>query len=136
MLFKPKFFLDLGAESQQQPTPVAPIVAPPPATAEPSQAAEPSLTVAGGGETNRSETVRGETDRSQAVSAPAAAPSLTTAEAIAAELAAAQANRPAPSLATFAPACVTPGGALPRRRRRGGADLAGFRELAKGMLRS
>jgi hypothetical protein len=126
MLFKPKFFLDLGAESQQQPTPVAPIVAPPAATAEPSQTA---------------------TVRSEAVSAPptaaAAGPaiaerpaSLTTAEAIAAELAAAQANRPAPSLATFAPACVTPGGALPRRRRRGGADLAGFRELAKGMLRS
>lgn len=125
MLFKPKFFLDLGAESQQQPTPVAPVVAPPPAPAEPSPtAAVPSAAVP-------SEAVR-----SGAVSAPPpAATGLTTAEAIAAELAAAQANRPAPSLATFAPACVTPGGALPRRRRRGGADLAGFRELAKGMLR-
>lgn len=131
MLFKPKFFLDLGAESQQQPTPVAPVVAPPPAPAEPSPtAAVPSAAVS-------SAAVPSEAVRSGAVSAPPpAATGLTTAEAIAAELAAAQANRPAPSLATFAPACVTPGGALPRRRRRGGADLAGFRELAKGMLRS
>jgi hypothetical protein len=75
-----------------------------------------------------------------AVEAPAAPEAaagertLTTAEAIAAELAAAQANRPAPSRTTFAPECVTAGGALPRRRRRGGADLAGFRTMAKGMM--
>lgn len=124
MLFKPKFFLDLGAESQQQPTPVAPVLAP---QAAPAKAAAKPV------------------DAQPAAAAPSASPdataaergpSLTTAEAIAAELAAAQANRPAPSLATFAPACVTPGGALPRRRRQGGADLSGFRQMAQGMMRS
>ena len=58
----------------------------------------------------------------------------TTAEAIAAELAAAQAARPAVSNATFAPDCLTPGGALPQRRRRGGANLAGFRGMASGLF--
>ena len=52
------------------------------------------------------------------------------------ELAAAQAIRPAPSLATFAPDCVTAGGALPQRRRRAGANLAGFKEMAEGMMKS
>jgi hypothetical protein len=125
MLFKPKFFLDLGAESQQQPTPVAPVVVP--------QAAEAAQT--------RSEAQAVVAQPAAAAPSPAAvaaerAPSLTTAEAIAAELAAAQASRPAPSLATFAPDCVTPGGALSRGRRRGGADLAGFRQMAQGMMRS
>jgi len=116
MLFKPRFFLDLGSEGEQQkPVTVAPVVAKP----EPTPAAP---------------------EASAPMSAPAAAAapvsSLTTAEAIAAELAAAQASRPAPSLATFAPDCVTPGGALPGRRRRGSADLGGFREMARGMMRS
>lgn len=60
----------------------------------------------------------------------------TTAEAIAAELRVAQANRPAPSLATFAPANLTPGGALPVRRRQGGASLAPFRAIASSLFRS
>ena len=59
---------------------------------------------------------------------------LTTAEAIAAELAAAQAARPAAVEATFAPDCLTPGTALPMRRRRGGANLAGFRAMAGGLF--
>ena len=61
---------------------------------------------------------------------------LTTAEAIAAELAAAQANRPAPSQATFSPDCLAPSGALPRRRRLAGANLGVFKAMAKGMMRS
>jgi hypothetical protein len=63
-------------------------------------------------------------------------PVLTTAEAIAAELAATQANRPAPSKATFAPECLAPAGGLPRRRRLAGANLGVFKEMAKGMMRS
>ena len=59
---------------------------------------------------------------------------LTTAEAIAAELAAVQAARPAVSNATFAPDCLVPGAALPMRRRRGGANLAGFRGMAGGLF--
>ena len=57
-----------------------------------------------------------------------------TAEAIAAELAAEQAAKPAATLSTFAPECVTAGGALPMRRRRGGANLAGFRSMAGGLF--
>ena len=60
----------------------------------------------------------------------------TTAEAIAAELAAAEALRPAPSLATFAPDCVTAGGATPMKRRTPGANLGVFKEMAAGMMRS
>jgi hypothetical protein len=60
---------------------------------------------------------------------------LTTTEAIAAQLAAEQASRPAPSQATFAPANLTPGGALPRRRKRGGANLAPFRAVAASLFR-
>ena len=58
----------------------------------------------------------------------------TTAEAIAAELAAEQAARPVQTDSTFAPDCVTAGGALPMRRRRAGANIAGFRDMASGMF--
>jgi hypothetical protein len=71
-----------------------------------------------------------------AAAAPAASTSLTTAEAIAAELAATQANRPAPSLATFAPEALVPGGATPRRRRSGGANLAGFKAIARSFVKN
>lgn len=60
---------------------------------------------------------------------------LTTAEAIAAQRAAEQASRPVASLTTFAPANLTPGGALPRRRKRGGANLAPFRAVAASLFR-
>lgn len=65
-----------------------------------------------------------------------AAPARTTAEEIAAQLAAEAANRPAPTLTTFAPECVVPGGATPRRRRKAGANLGAFKAMAKGMLKS
>ena len=126
MVFKNKFFLDLGSEGEQQ----APATIAPPTTraakaevaAPQAQAAAPQAVAAA--------PAAGAQPASQPVS------SQTTAEAIAAELAAEQANRPAPSLATFAPECVTPGGAMSRGRRRGGADLGGFREMARGMLSS
>jgi hypothetical protein len=66
--------------------------------------------------------------------APAASPAspvLTTAEAIAEELRRAQAERPAPAVATFAPECLQPAAALPRRRRTAGATMRGFRTMAK-----
>jgi len=122
MIFKRKFFLELGGgDEKQPPATVAPVKAPAEAKPEAQPAAKAK-------------------DKTKAAPAAAAeAPpsgALTTAEAIAAELAAAQANRPAPSLATFAPDCLTPGGALGRRRRSGGANLAGFKEMAKGMMGS
>ena len=71
--------------------------------------------------------------------APEATPQeqrLTTAEQIAAELAAAQASRPAVRRVTFAPDSLAPTGALPRRRRKAGANLATFKTMAKEMTRS
>ncbi|MFM7085633.1 MAG: hypothetical protein ACKOXO_01360 [Cyanobium sp.] len=130
MLFKPRFFLDLGSEGEtQKPATIAP-----PVTAAP---AKPAAAKSGPASQPVAATTAVAADKAAAPEAPSApSSSQTTAEAIAAELAAAQANRPAPSLVTFAPDCVTPGGAQPRRRRRGGADLAGFRDMAQGMMRS
>lgn len=124
MVFKNKFFLDLSSGGEQPaPATIAPPVAQPApqsekkAAAPSSKASAPSPTAA-----------------AEAPTQPVT--SQTTAEAIAAELAAEQASRPAPSLATFAPECVTAGGALPRTRRRGGADLGGFRAMARSMVSS
>jgi hypothetical protein len=132
MLFKPKFFLDLGGgEGDQKPAVVAPTkpAAVAPAKTEPAQA-EPA-------KPEPAKAASAPVVQAEAASAPAlSSPSVTTTEAIAAELAAAQANRPAPSLATFAPDCLTPGGGLPQRRRRGAADLAGFKAMAQSMMRS
>ncbi|MEB3334656.1 MAG: hypothetical protein VKP70_06700 [Cyanobacteriota bacterium] len=66
----------------------------------------------------------------------AGAPVRTTAEEIAAQLAEEAASQPAPTLATFAPDCLVPGAANPRRRRTAGANLGAFKEIAKGMMKS
>jgi len=117
---KASFFLDLGSEgakpaqvavAAEQPKP-APAAAPRAAKAAPA-ASEP-----------------------EQATAAAAAPSLTTAEAIAAELRAAQEARPPASIATFAPEALNPANAVPSRRRRAGANLAGFKAMAAGMFRS
>jgi hypothetical protein len=126
MVFKrPKFFLDLGGGEGNEPPAV---VAPPKAEAKPAPKAAPQAA---------------EASSATSAAAPAAAEAtpppvsgLTTAEAIAAELAAAEALRPAPSLATFAPDCVTAGGATPMKRRTPGANLGVFKEMAAGMMRS
>jgi len=65
-----------------------------------------------------------------------AATTLTTAEAIAAELRAAQEAMPPASTATFAPECLNPANAVPSRRRRAGANLAGFKAMASGLIKS
>ncbi len=123
MVFKNKFFLDLSSGGEQQ----APAtIAPPTAKPEAQPQGKPKKATAA--------KAKPASDAAEAPSKPVT--SQTTAEAIAAELAAEQANRPAPSLATFAPECVTAGGALPRRRRRGGADLGGFRTMARSMVSS
>ncbi len=120
MVFKrPKFFLDLGGgEDKQKPVVVAPPKAEPKAEQKPAPGKQATPSAA----------------------APAAATDgaqvLTTAAAIAAELAAAEASRPAPSNATFAPEFLTPGGGNPMRRRTGGANLAGFKAMAAGMMRN
>jgi hypothetical protein len=132
MIFKRKFFLDLGGgDEKQPPATVAPVKAP--AEAKPAAEAKDKAKAA------PAAAAAAKAPEAVAPAAAAEAPpsgALTTAEAIAAELTAAQANRPAPSLATFAPDNLTPGGALGRRRRSGGANLAGFKEMAKGMMGS
>jgi hypothetical protein len=130
MVFKRKFFLDLSGDDAKKPVEVAPVKPVPEKSAQ---------GLADGAGKGKAAVVAPEP--AATATAPAAAPSgagpvLTTAEAIAAELAAAQANRPAPSTATFAPDCLAPSGVLPRRRRLAGANLGMFKEMAKGMMRS
>jgi len=154
MIFKPKFFLDLTDGKND--LPAAPAVVAPvkeaaaPAKAQASKLAEVVVRVAPIAQSLRaSEPAKVAADAPAAAdasaaaaeapaaaAAPAAITSLTTAESIAAELAAAQANRPAPSLATFAPEALVPGGATPRRRRSGGANLAGFKAIARSFVKN
>lgn len=130
MVFKRKFFLDLsGGEAEISAAVVAPVRQEAPAKPAGKANKKPSEPTVGA-------KAAPATSSGAAGAEPAGASSLTTAEAIAAELAAAQANRPAPSKATFAPECVTAGGALSPRRRRGGANLAGFKAMAEGMMKN
>jgi hypothetical protein len=121
---KGSFFLDLGSEGAK-PAQVA--VAP--AKPEPKQDAPAAKAVVSG---------KAVVSTSPAASAAPAAPgpSLTTAEAIAAELRAAQEAMPPAALSTFAPECLNPANAVPSRRRRAGANLAGFKAMAAGLFRS
>jgi hypothetical protein len=159
MIFKPKFFLDLTNGKDE--LPAVPVVVAPvrekaaPAKGQDSKTAEVAVRVAPIAQSPRaSEPAKVAAEANFAAEASAAAEafvaavapvaaaaaaastSLTTAESIAAELAAAQANRPAPSLATFAPEALVPGGATPRRRRSGGANLAGFKAIARSFVKN
>ena len=137
---KGSFFLQLDEKAAETPAVVAPVTEAPAkaktasnteakvevkAAAAPAAAAVKSESAAA----PRAAAVKSESD-----AAPQAAAMQTTAEAIAAELAAEQAARPAKTDSTFAPECVTAGGALPMRRRRAGANVAGFRDMASGMF--
>lgn len=118
---KGSFFLNLGGDQPKQPVTVAPQapVASPEAAPSADQSADPPSA-----------------EPPAAVELPPeveAAPVLTTAEAIAAELRRDQENRPAPSTVTFAPELLIPSGALPRPRRRAGANLAGFKAIASSL---
>ena len=127
---KGSFFLKLDDEAPEQPVAVAPVAAAPAAEKPAKGAAQPAIAV------QATSAVKVSPDAAAPAAAAAAetGPVLTTAEAIAAELRAAQANRPAPSTATFAPDCLTPGSALPMRRRRAGANLAEFKAVAGSLL--
>jgi hypothetical protein len=122
---KGSFFLNLDEKAPAAPAAVAPV-------AKPSKAAETAQS-----KSAAPVKAAAKAEAPVAEAPAAAAPSgkvLTTAEAIAAELAAEQAAKPAATLSTFAPECITAGGALPMRRRRGGANLAGFRSMAGGLF--
>jgi hypothetical protein len=120
---KAKFFLNLDENAADTPVSVAPLAAP--AEPEASESSKPAAPAAPQATENPAATSTSDTPTS---------PVLTTAEAIAAELAAAQAARPAISNSTFAPDFVTAGGALPVRRRKAGANLAGFKDMAGSLF--
>ena len=132
MVFNRKgaFFLNLDDKAPTQAAQVAPMRAPE-AKAEADQTSTPVAVAAAAA-----------ADPSPATSAPAPSTglttalttSLTTAEAIAAELRAAQEARPAQTFITFAPERVSAGGALPMARRKGGANLAGFKAMAGSLF--
>jgi hypothetical protein len=132
MVFKRKetFFLDLGSEGSK-PVKVAvaeskPAAQKPAAKGKPeAKASQPATPVA------TAATVAAAAPEATAV---ASGPVLTTAESIAAELRAAQEARPATVEATFAPDCLNPANAVPTRRRRAGANLAGFKAMAASMV--
>jgi len=114
------FFLDLGSEGAK-PAQVALAAAPAQPAKQPAAAAAAPVTTA-----------------APAAAAPAASggPVLTTAEAIAAELRATQEAKPPASVVTFAPEALNPANAVPTRRRKAGANLAGYKQMAAGMFRS
>ena len=118
---KGSFFLELDGKAAETPVTVAP-VAEKPAKVEKAAKTEAKVAVKAPAAA-----------KTEAAAAPSGAMQ-TTAEAIAAELAAEQAARPVQTDSTFAPECVTAGGALPMRRRRAGANIAGFRDMASGMF--
>ena len=124
MVFKRKdsFFLDLGSQDAK-PAKVA-VAKAEPAMDEAPKAAQQAPAKA---------KAAPQPAAAEASAAPASGAVLTTAEAIAAELRAAQEAKPAPSLSTFAPDALNPGNAMPMRRRRAGANLAGFKAMAKSM---
>jgi len=123
---KGSFFLELDGKAAETPVTVAP-VAEKPAKAEKAAKTEAKVAV------KAAAAPAAAAAKTEAAAAPSGAMQ-TTAEAIAAELAAEQAARPVQTDSTFAPECVTAGGALPMRRRRAGANIAGFRDMASGMF--
>jgi len=138
---KAKFFLDLTGEDNTSNAPVAVVVAPlapvddaPVGAASDAVALVVAPTATTAAPTAAVVTAASTTAEATAAAAPTAV--RTTAEEMAAELAAAQANRPPASTVTFAPDRLVPGGTLPLRRRTGGANLAGFRDIARSMMKS
>jgi hypothetical protein len=123
---RPSFFLDLGSEGAQ-PAKVA-IAEIQPATAEAEDQTNAAVPL--------QQAASSPTAKPAAAPEASGQPLLTTAEAIAAELRAAQDAMPAPSNATFAPECLNPANAVPTRRRKAGANLAGFKSMAAGMFRN
>lgn len=149
---KQKFFLDLTGQQgtereskageEQKVTiapPAAPAVKKEPAAAKvaPAKAPAPAAPGAAVAQAAPAASVAAAAPAAPAAAAAAApATTRTTAEEIAAQLAAEAASRPAPSLSTFAPDCLTPGAATPRRRRSAGANLGAFKEIARGLMKS
>ena len=130
---KGSFFLNLDDKAPTQAAQVAPMREP-----EAKAKADKTPTPVAVAVAAAAAAAAGVADSSPATSAPApttgVTSTLTTAEAIAAELRAAQEARPAQTFITFAPERVSAGGALPMARRKGGANLAGFKAMAGSLF--
>ena len=72
----------------------------------------------------------------EAPAAPSSAATLTTAELLAAERAEEAKNAVPRSTTTFAAELLNPAAVLPKRRRRPGAAIAGYKQMATGLIRS
>lgn len=130
MVFNRKegFFLDLGSEGAK-PAKVA-IQAPAAAASAAASASKAPAAAAA----SAAAQAAGTSQASAPASATPASGVVTTAEAIAAELRAAQEALPPPNMATFAPDNLNPANAVPTRRRVAGANLAGFKGIAKSLF--
>lgn len=137
MLFKRKgsFFIDFDKNATAEPAAVAPVTIAPvtiaPVTVAPVTLAPVAPPASVGS------AVAAAPSTSAATPADAGDNSaLTTAEAMAAELRREQENLPPPSLVTFSPECLTPAGALSRRRRLAGANIGPFKAMAASLMKS
>lgn len=130
-----KPFLELSdAGADRQVTTVAPVAKAAPPAAAPAKAAAPvTISVPVGAAATAPAAAVPAAAAPAPAAAPAAQPSLTTAEALAAERAAAQKAEVPRELTTFAAELLNPAQALPRGRRRPGANLAPFRDLASSL---
>ncbi|MEY4839559.1 MAG: hypothetical protein RLZZ374_467 [Cyanobacteriota bacterium] len=123
---KGSFFLNLDDQAPAEAAQVAPVRAP----ESKAKADKTSTPVA----ISAAAAPAAAADPSPTTNTPAPTTGVTTAEAIAAELRAAQEARPAQTFITFAPERVSAGGALPMARRKGGANLAGFKAMAGSLF--
>ena len=123
---KGSFFLNLDDQAPAEAAQVAPVRAPE-SKAKADKTSTPVAIAAAAAPAAAA-------DPSPTTSTPAPTTGVTTAEAIAAELRAAQEARPAQTFITFAPERVSAGGALPMARRKGGANLAGFKAMAGSLV--
>ena len=123
---KGSFFLNLDDQAPAEAAQVAPVRAPE-SKAKAEKTSTPVAIAAAAAPAAAA-------DPSPTTNTPAPTTGVTTAEAIAAELRAAQEARPAQTFITFAPERVSAGGALPMARRKGGANLAGFKAMAGSLF--
>ncbi|MCX5942905.1 MAG: hypothetical protein NTU65_07490 [Cyanobacteria bacterium] len=128
---KGSFFLNLDDQAPAKAAEVAPVRAPEAkakadTTSTPVAIAVPTAAATAAAPSPSTNTPAASTDLTST--------GVTTAEEIAAELRAAQEARPAQTFITFAPERVSAGGALPMARRKGGANLAGFKAMAGSLF--
>ena len=133
---KGSFFLNLDDQAPAKAAEVAPVRAPETkakadTTSTPVAIAVPTAAATAATPSPSTNTPAASTDLT---STGVTSTGVTTAEEIAAELRAAQEARPAQTFITFAPERVSAGGALPMARRKGGANLAGFKAMAGSLF--